>query len=117
MSVHKNTGRRAGTSTARNNTANKGHDTAHEPSAWLHRQIADIMRQARREAWPIAPGIIHAVAIRDAVTGSREDFTCDRCRAYVADHADFTAMSVSPCPGLIVTFGLCRDCYRKEMGL
>jgi hypothetical protein len=100
----------------------------HEPSAWLRTTAAARLRAiaADRQVLAVAPaiGLIVCPLGRSGRPGSREDFTCDRCRRYCGAPADefhvfgLQFRPVEPgLPDVMLTGGLCADCAAREGGL
>ncbi len=88
----------------------------HEGSAWLRGQVARCV--ARVEAVGLDPAgdtLVIAPLGRSAAPGTREDRTCDRCRAYTPQGAPFYPFGVRPLPGLLLVGGLCAGCREKEV--
>ncbi len=101
----------------------------HEPSAWLRGRLANINHRAAAgqvaHCGHVEPGAVGALVLwRDDLVccgGCAEwlrltgdpDRTCDRCDAVVPL---IHPTSVTAGPTLIVGFGLCPDCHRKEVG-
>ena len=99
-----------------NNFAAEAHTTrclgpGWEPSAWLRAaivsKVAQINALGPRHGWMAAP------LDRPAVSGTREDHTCDRCRDY--DPARFRRIELV-FPGLVLVGGLCGDCFLLKVG-
>lgn len=91
-------------------------EARHEPSAWLRDVTARAYQYLQREG--IDPRQWQAVvmAVHDSEPGSREDFTCDRCRQFVPDGV-LTAFTYGPLrDGLVIVGGLCDGCWGREMG-
>jgi len=101
----------------------------HEPSAWLRGRFADINRRAAAgqvaHCGHIEPGSVGALMLwhddlvccgrcveRLRLTGD-PDRTCDRCGAVVPLIHPTT---LTAGPELLVGFGLCPACHRKEVG-
>lgn len=95
-----------------------------EPTAWMR----DLLRRRQADAdqaIPAAFGGDDSLAIGmltgsdpDAVKDTPEDRTCDRCRVYVrsGDNLWCGAVEHQRADGLLllITFGLCTGCARKE---
>lgn len=103
-------------------------EAAHEPSFWLRARLADLRTRHLTSQFKACPhlrvGVPAVVALwapdrvvcvprcaRTLRLTGDADRTCDRCGT-VADrvHPEIAA----PSPGLVVVFGLCPACHRRE---
>ena len=88
----------------------------HEPSGWLRGVSARRVRDARRAGLnPDSHGPIIVLPIGSSCArGSREDRTCDRCRAYVPEGAILWLFGWQAAQALILTGALCTTCHTRE---
>lgn len=85
---------------------------SNEPSAWLRSTAAKKARKIRKR-FPNLPADTAVVTQLgpSCRPGSREDFTCDRCRRYCPGGLN---AGVHRHGGISFAFGLCDDCYPAE---
>lgn len=88
--------------------------TGHAATTWLRSQVARRVHQI--DALTDLPQHDRIVAPLGKPTGpnSREDTTCDRCRARCPDGRGFWSFQVCPRPNLILVAGLCATCASSE---
>lgn len=103
----------------------------HEPSLWLRGQISDVVTGVRTRQVSTCghltstrPGIV-ALWARDRVvcedcapelrlTGDADN-TCDRCAVVVDKGTTIHAHVMAPLPCLLLVYGLCPACHRREV--
>lgn len=103
----------------------------HEPSFWLRGRLADLFTAARlgavRPCQHLRAGMIGSAVLWApdqvvcgpctagfALTGDA-DRTCDRC-GVVTSGKGIHSCIVAASSNLVVSYGLCGPCYRREVG-
>ena len=86
----------------------------HEPSSWLRTVATQVLRRVDREGMAGLADEIVAPVGRTGPTGSREDYTCDRCRRY--DRDGLIPFTWRARPNVTLIGGLCTACAALEFG-
>lgn len=84
-----------------------------EPSWWCRTTAARRVRELRWTTPTSDQVVVAQLSGRPTPTGSAEDRTCDRCRAYVPPGPPFWC-AVYMHRGFRFVLGLCTDCARRE---
>ena len=86
----------------------------HEPSEWMRQVLREVAGRPGVRVQLDAGQEVTVLLTPTVTPGSREDYTCDRCRTYMPNGRRFHLFAQRAPGGLVVLGGLCAECARLE---